>query len=143
MTGLDIVKKYEGLVLKAYLCPAGIPTIGYGHTKGVSLGMTCTKEQADEWLENDFFMAKNDVKAVVKVPLTDNQLGALASFVFNLGVRKLIQSTLLKKLNAGDYQGAAQEFDKWVFAAGKKLNGLIARRAAEKKLFLQGENNGL
>ena len=143
MDGKDIVKKYEGLYLKAYLCPAGIPTIGYGHTQGISLGMTCTGEQADEWLENDFFMAKNDVKAVVKVPLTDNQLGALASFVFNLGVRKLIQSTLLKKLNAGDYQGTAQEFDKWVFAAGKKLNGLIARRAAEKELFLQGENNGL
>ena len=138
MTGLDIVKKYEDLVLKAYLCPAGIPTIGYGHTKGVSLGMTCTKEQADQWVEDDYFMAKNDVKAVVRVPISANQLDALASFVFNLGVRKLIQSTLLKKLNAGDYNGAASEFDKWVFAAGKKLNGLIARRADEKELFLNG-----
>lgn len=135
MTGLEIVKKYEGLVLKAYLCPAGVPTIGYGHTKGVSLGMSCTEDQAEHWVEDDFFMAKNDVKAVVKVPLTQNQLEALASFVFNLGVRKLIQSTLLKKLNAGDYKSAADEFDKWVFAAGKKLNGLIARRAAEKELF--------
>lgn len=139
MTGLDIVKFYEGLCLKAYLCPAGIPTIGYGHTKGVALGMTCTKEQADEWVENDFYMAKNDVRAVVRVPLRENQLDALASFVFNLGVRKLIQSTLLKKLNAGDYVGAANEFDKWVFAAGKKLKGLVARRAAEKELFLKGE----
>lgn len=135
MTGLDIVKEAEGLRLSAYLCPAGIPTIGYGHTKGVKLGDTCTKEQAEEWLENDFFMAKNDVRAVVKVPLRENQLDALASFVFNLGVRKLIQSTLLKKLNAGDYSGAAAEFDKWVFAGKVKLNGLVKRRAKERKLF--------
>lgn len=135
MTGLDIVKEAEGLRLSAYLCPAGIPTIGYGHTKGVKLGDTCTKEQAEKWLENDFFTAKQDVKAVVKVPLKENQLDALASFVFNLGVRKLTQSTLLKKLNAGDYSGAAAEFDKWVFAGNVKLNGLIKRRAKERKLF--------
>lgn len=135
MTGLDIVKEAEGLWLSAYLCPAGIPTIGYGHTKGVKLGDTCTKEQAEKWLENDFFTAKQEVKAVVKVPLRENQLDALASFVFNLGVRKLTQSTLLKKLNAGDYSGAAAEFDKWVFAGKVKLNGLIKRRAKERKLF--------
>ena len=135
MTGLDIVKEAEGLRLSAYLCPAGIPTIGYGHTKGVKLGDTCTREQAEEWLEKDFFMAKQDVKAVVRVPLSENQLDALASFVFNLGVRKLTQSTLLKKLNAGDYSGAAAEFDKWVFAGKVKLNGLIKRRAKERKLF--------
>ena len=136
MTGLDIVRFYEGLRLQAYLCPAGIPTIGYGHTKNVKLGDVCTKQQAEEWLENDFFMAKTDVKAVVKVPLRQNQLEALSSFVFNLGVRKLIQSTLLKKLNAGDYTGAASEFDKWVYSGGVKLTGLIKRRAAEKQLFL-------
>lgn len=136
MDGKSIVRKFEGCKLTAYLCPAGIPTIGYGHTHNVKLGDTCTQQQADEWLEDDFFYATSDVKAAVKVPLTDNQLDALASFVFNLGVRKLIQSTLLKKLNAKDYTGAANEFDKWVFAAGKKLNGLIARRAAEKALFL-------
>ena len=136
MDGKSIVRKFEGCELTAYLCPAGIPTIGYGHTHNVKLGDTCTQQQAEEWLEDDFFYATSDVKAVVKVPLTDNQLDALASFVFNLGVRKLIQSTLLKKLNAKDYTGAANEFDKWVFAAGKKLNGLIARRAAEKALFL-------
>lgn len=135
MTGLDIVKEAEGLRLSAYLCPAGIPTIGYGHTKGVKLGDTCTKEQAEKWLENDFFTAKQEVKAVVKVPLRENQLDALASFVFNLGVRKLTQSTLLKKLNAGDYNGAAAEFDKWVFAGKVKLNGLVKRRAKERQLF--------
>lgn len=135
MTGLEIVKFYEGLKLKAYLCPAGIPTIGYGHTKNVKLGDTCTEQEAEEWLDDDFFASVIDVKAVVKVPLTDNQLDALASFVFNLGVRKLIQSTLLKKLNSEDYTGAAQEFDKWVYAGKTKLNGLIKRRASERKLF--------
>lgn len=136
MSGIDLVKKYEGLKLTSYLCPAGIPTIGYGHTHKVKLGDTCTQQEADEWLEDDFYLATTDVKAVVKVPLTDDQLDALASFVFNLGIRKLIQSTLLKKLNSGDYQGAAQEFDKWVYAGGKKLNGLVKRRAEEKELFL-------
>lgn len=135
MTGIDIVKFYEGLRLRAYLCPAGIPTIGYGHTKNVKLGMTCSEQEAEEWLHDDFYAAVTDVRAVVKVPLTDNQLDALSSFVFNLGIRKLIQSTLLKKLNAGDYVGAAQEFDKWVYAGKEKLPGLIKRRAAERKLF--------
>lgn len=135
VTGQDIVKFYEGCRLEAYLCPAGIPTIGYGRTKNVKLGDRCTQQQAEVWLEDDFFKAKTEVRAVVKVPLTQNQLDALASFVFNLGVRKLTQSTLLKKLNAGDYKDAAAEFDKWVYANGKKLNGLIKRRAAERKLF--------
>lgn len=135
MTGINIVKFYEGLRLQAYLCPAGIPTIGYGHTKGVKLGDTCTREQAEKWLETDFFTAKQEVKAVVKVPLKENQLDALASFVFNLGARKFSQSTLLKKLNAGDYSGAAAEFDKWVFAGKVKLNGLVKRRASERQLF--------
>ena len=135
MTIIELIKHSEGLSLDAYLCPAGIPTIGYGHTHNVKIGDTCTQQEADEWLEDDFYAACNDVKAVVKVPLTDNQLDALGSFVFNLGVRKLIQSTLLKKLNSGDYQGAAQEFDKWVFAGKVKLKGLIIRRAAERKIF--------
>lgn len=136
MGAKELIKKYEGLSLDAYLCPAGVPTIGYGHTHNVKIGDTCTQQQADEWLDDDFYAACLDTKAVVKVPLTDNQLDALGSFVFNLGVRKLIQSTLLKKLNAKDYAGAADEFDRWVFAGKVQLKGLIARRAAEKALFL-------
>ena len=139
MNILDLIRKFEGLRLQAYQDSVGVWTIGYGHTSGVTQGMTCTKEQAEQWLENDFFMAKNDVKSVVRSPITDNQLDALGSFVFNLGIRRLIQSTLLKKLNAGDYVGAANEFDKWVYAGGMKLRGLVARRAAEKELFLKGE----
>jgi len=136
MTGLDIVKKFEGCKLKAYLCPAGKPTIGYGHTYGVKLGRTITKAEAEILLENDYQDAVHGVEELVKVPLTENQLGALASFVFNLGRGKLLGSTLRKKLNQGDYKGAAEEFDKWVFAGGVKLKGLVARRAAEKELFL-------
>jgi lysozyme len=136
MTGIDIIKKFEGLKLKAYLCPAGKPTIGYGHTYGVKLGRTISKAEADVLLDHDYQDALNAVEELIKVPLTENQLGALSSFVFNLGRGKLIGSTLRKKLNQGDYKGAAEEFDKWVYAGGVKLNGLVARRAAEKELFL-------
>lgn len=136
MTGLDIVKQFEGCKLKAYLCPAGIPTIGYGHTYGVKLGRVISQAEAEVLLDHDYQDALNGVEELIKVPLTENQLGALASFVFNLGRGKLLGSTLRKKLNQGDYKGAAEEFDKWVFAGGVKLNGLVARRAAEKELFL-------
>ena len=138
MTGLDIIKQYEGCKLQAYLCPAGIPTIGYGHTYGVKLGRTISQAEAEVLLDHDYHEALLGVESVVKVQLTEAQEGALVSFVFNLGIGKLQGSTLLKKLNQGDYKGAAGEFDKWVFAAGKKLNGLVARRAAERKLFEEG-----
>lgn len=134
-SGIDIIKKFEGCKLKAYLCPAGKPTIGYGHTYGVKLGRVISKAEAEVLLDHDYQDALNAVEELIRVPLTENQLGALASFVFNLGRGKLIGSTLRKKLNQGDYKGAAEEFDKWVFAGGVKLNGLIARRAAERALF--------
>lgn len=135
MTGIDIIKKFEGCELEAYLCPAGVPTIGYGHTYGVRLGRTISQAEADVLLDHDYQDSIEAVEELIKVPLSENQIEALASFVFNLGRGKLIGSTLRKKLNQGDYKGAAEEFDKWVFAGGKKLNGLIARRAAEKALF--------
>jgi len=136
MTGKDLIKKYEGLKLTSYLCPAGIPTIGWGHTYGVKLNRTISVEEAEVLLDHDYQEAEDDVLEVVTVPLNENQLGALTSFVFNLGVGKLIGSTLRKKLNQGDYNTAAEEFDKWVFAGGKKLNGLVKRRAEERQLFL-------
>lgn len=135
MKGIPIIKQYEGLKLEAYLCPAGIPTIGYGHTRGVKLGQKISAAQAEVFLDHDYEEAEDAVKRLITVPLTDNQLGALASFVFNLGEGRLLGSTLRRKLNSGDYKGAAAEFDKWVYSGGKKLNGLIARRAAERKLF--------
>lgn len=135
MKGIPIIKQYEGLKLEAYLCPAGIPTIGYGHTRGVKLGQKISAAQAEVFLDHDYEEAEDAVNRLITVPLTDNQLGALTSFVFNLGEGRLLGSTLRRKLNNGDYKGAAAEFDKWVYSGGKKLNGLIARRAAERKLF--------
>jgi len=139
MTGKDLIKKYEGLKLTSYLCPAGVPTIGWGHTYGVKLNRTISVEEAEVLLDHDYQAAQDQVERLVTVPLTENQLGALTSFVFNLGMGALAMSTLLKKLNKGDYSGAAEEFNKWVYAkvngVSTKLNGLVKRRAEEKQLF--------
>lgn len=139
---VDLVKQFEGLYLKAYLCPAGVPTIGYGHTSGVSLGQTITDAQAEQFLATDLTSAAAGVDRLVTVALNPQQRGALASFVFNLGAGNLEGSTLLRLLNGGDYAGAAGEFGKWVYATEDghkvKLAGLVARRASESALF-QGQ----
>ena len=120
MTGLDLIKQFEGLKLESYVCPAGKLTIGYGHTIGVKLGQKITKEQAEELVKQDYDSACRDVRNLVKVPINENQLGALASFVFNLGKNALMGSTLLRMLNTGNYRDAAMEFEKWVFAKDPK-----------------------
>lgn len=135
-TGLDLIKRFEGLETKAYRCPAGILTIGYGHTTGVKEGDTCTPEQAEVWLREDCQVAELTVSANVNVHLNQNQFDALVSFIFNLGSGNFVKSTLLKKLNTSDYRGAADELDRWVNAGGRKLPGLVKRRVAEKALFL-------
>lgn len=135
MTGKEIIKEFEGLRLEAYLCPAGVPTIGWGHTRGVKLGDKITLEQAEQFLEEDYREALATVKYLVTIQLAEHQYSALASFVFNLGAKSLLTSTLLKKINSNNLLTAGPEFDKWVFAKGKKLNGLVRRRAAERKLF--------
>ena len=141
MTGLDLIKQFEGLKLESYICPAGKLTIGYGHTIGVKLGQKITKEQAEELVKQDYDSACRDVRNLVKVPINENQLGALASFVFNLGKNALMGSTLLRMLNTGNYRDAAMEFEKWVFAKDPKtgvrsvLSGLERRRKAERQLF--------
>ncbi|MGY0793070.1 lysozyme [Azospirillum argentinense] len=136
---LALVRHFEGLYLKAYLCPAGVPTIGYGHTAGVKMGQTINGLQAEIFLRADMADAAAQVDKLVMVPLTDQQRGALASFVFNLGAGALRDSTLRSMLNKGDYKGAAGQFGRWVFATvdGVKtqLPGLVKRRAAEKALF--------
>lgn len=134
-----LVRKFEGCRLQAYLCPAGIPTIGVGHTKGVKIGDRCSQQQADLWLTQDLEDAAAVVATLVRVPLTQGQLDALTSFVFNLGVRRLAESTLLIMLNRGNYAAAADQFSRWVYAGGQKLKGLVDRRAAEAALFLPGE----
>lgn len=133
--GLALIKEYEGYVGHAYLDTGGVPTIGYGHTRGVKMGASCTPEQAEAWLQEDLASAEADVSKLVKVPLTDNQFSALVSFTFNLGGAQLGKSTLLKLLNAGNYAGAGSQFQFWVFDNGKKLPGLIKRRAAEAALW--------
>jgi lysozyme len=139
--GLDLIKKYEGLKLTAYKCPAGILTIGYGHTKTVKPGMTINKEMAEVLLRMDVLDAENAVRELVEVKLTQNQFDALVSFVFNVGRRNLERSTLLKRLNENKILEAGEEFMKWTKARQpgglKELPGLVKRRAEEKVLFLR------
>lgn len=135
-TGIQLIKKFEGCSLKAYKCPAGIWTIGYGHTLGVKEGQTITKEQAEIFLKQDIRSFELTVNNLVNVPLNQGQFDALVSFCYNLGSGNLKNSTLLKLLNKKDYIGAAEQFDRWVYASGKKLPGLVKRRTAEKELFL-------
>ncbi len=135
--GIELIKKYEGCVLKAYKCPSGVWTIGYGHTNGVKSGMKITKVQALNYLKQDLSVFEKVVTNYVKVPLNQNQFDALVSFLFNCGSGALKTSTLLKKLNSCDYNGAANEFLKWNKSNGKVLNGLVRRRQEEKELFLK------
>lgn len=159
--GLNLIKQYEGLVdgdkstvnYDAYMDPVGIWTIGYGHAivyqgkflKGAENTALArqlypggiTLQQAEDLLRADVLNTCRDVQSVVRVPLNDNQFAALVSFTYNLGIGNLKNSTLLKKLNAGDYAGAAAEFPKWNKAGGQVLAGLTKRRAAEQALFLQ------
>ena len=134
--GLDLIKDFEGLRLEAYLCSAKVWTIGYGHTKGVKKGDTCTLEEAEAFLVADVKWVLTAVERTVKVSLTPGQRAAVNSFIFNCGASAFRTSTLLRKLNAGDYKGAADEFPRWNKAGGKVINGLVHRRAAERKVFL-------
>jgi len=139
MNGKSIIKYCEGLRLTSYVCPAGKPTIGWGHTYGVKLGRTISEAEAEVLLDHDYQQAEDDVLELVTVPLTENQLGALTSFVFNLGQGNFSKSTLLRKINASDFAGAADEFDKWIYATVNgvktRLNGLVVRRKLERSLF--------
>lgn len=142
-SGKQLIRESEGLRLKSYPDPGtgGFPfTIAYGTTvikgKPVKLGMTCTKEQAEEYLTDDLVKFETEVCDLVKVKLTQGQFDALVDFAYNVGSNNLRKSTLLKLLNAGDYTGASNEFLKWNKAAGKVLAGLTKRRAAERNLFI-------
>lgn len=135
MTDLSLIKRFEGLRLKAYICPAGVPTIGYGTTKGVRMGQTITEEEAERLLREDVAVFERGVDEAVKVPLNPNQRAALVSFAYNVGLGAFRTSTLLRLLNKGDYAGAAKQFDRWTKGGGKVLPGLVKRRAAERELF--------
>lgn len=133
--GLSLIKQFEGCKLKAYKCPAGVWTIAYGRTTKVKSGDTCTQAQADAWLIEEYDHFEKGVLAMLKVETNANMLGALTSFAYNLGLGALKGSTLLRKHNAGDHDGAAKEFLKWNKAGGRVLNGLVRRREAESALY--------
>lgn len=136
--GLQFIAEHEGLSLTAYPDPgtgAEPYTIGYGHTRGVKPGDTCTEAQAMEWLREDIQEAERAIERLVTVELNDDQHAALVSFVFNLGAANFGGSTLLKRINAGDFEGASLEFPRWNRAAGRVMAGLTKRRLAEAALF--------
>lgn len=138
--GLELIKRWEGFREKAYFDVAGIPTIGYGHTKDVHMGQSCTVQQADRWLREDALEAEKAVNRLVTVPISQSEFNSLVSFAFNLGAGALGGSTLLKMLNAGDKMGAAMEFQRWskakVGGELKPVTGLLLRRFDEARVFL-------
>ena len=137
--GIEFIKQFERLMLKPYTCPAGYLTVGYGHLvkPGYKLTWDITEEEADKLLREDVELAERAVSRLVRVALNQGQFDALVSFTFNLGSGALQRSTLRQKLNRGEYVDAADEFSRWVLAGGRRLSGLVRRRAAEKLVFME------
>ena len=134
--GIDLIKQFEGVRLESYVCPAGVLTIGVGHTSAagppkVVPGMKITYQEANEILARDLVKYESAVDRLVTVPLSQNQFDALVSFTFNVGEGALAKSTLLKKLNAGKYSEVPAELMKWTKGGGRELPGLVRRRRAE------------
>jgi len=138
LAGLTMIAGYEGLRTTAYLDPVGIPTICYGHIKTAKLGQTKTKQECIDLLHEEAKEYVDGVKRYTYVPLSQGQLDALVSFSYNVGLNAYRNSTLRRKLNAGDYCGAAREFPRWNKAGGKVLPGLVKRRAEEQRRFMEG-----
>ncbi len=134
--GLALTERFEGCKLEAYQDQVGVWTIGYGHTRGVHGGMTCTQEQAAQWLAEDTMEAQDAVNRFVSVDLTQHEFDALVDFVFNLGAGAFQRSTMLRLLNAGNHVAAADQFQLWDRAGGQVVAGLLRRRLAEKQEFL-------
>ena len=141
-SGIDLICNFEGLRLNAYDDGVGVWTIGFGTTKypngiRVKKGDTCTLDQAKAYMQNDLKAFEQTVNSAVKVPVNQNQFDALVSLAYNIGSTAFKNSTLVKRLNEGDYKAAANQFDVWVNAGGKRMQGLVNRRTAEKALFLK------
>ena len=140
-SGIDLICSFEGLRLNAYDDGVGVWTIGFGTTiypNGIKVkrGDTCTTEQAKAYMAHDLKKFESTVNSAVTVPINQNQFDALVSLTYNIGIGAFTKSTLLKKLNSGDYKGASDQFDVWIKAGGKRLDGLVKRRAKEKAWFL-------
>ena len=131
--GLDLIKRFEGFSRTVYFCPAGYPTIGYGHVvkddEDFSAGID--EAQAEELLRQDAQIAERAVLRLINVLLTDGQFDALVSFTYNLGGGALQRSTLRRKINREEHAEVPEQFMRWVWAGGRKLRGLVRRRAAE------------
>jgi len=137
--GIALIKEFEGLRLKAYKCPGGVWTIGYGHTAGVKPGMVITEAQAEEYLKEDLFSCENAVNNQ-KLYINQNQFDALVSLIYNIGIGNFQKSTLLRKarVNPND-NSIMDEFLKWVYSKGRVLPGLQRRRLREIKLYFSNE----
>ncbi|MEQ1069167.1 lysozyme [Acinetobacter lwoffii] len=141
-SGIDLIRNFESLRLNAYDDGVGVWTIGYGTTKypngiRVKKGDTCTLEQAKSYMQHDLKKFEQTVNSAVNVPINQNQFDALVSLAYNIGPTAFEESTLVKRLNEGNYNAAANQFNVWVNAGGKRMQGLVNRRAAEKALFLK------
>ena len=135
--GIELIKKHESKRLTAYLCPSGVPTIGYGHTRNVQMGKTITDADADRLLEEDLSYTESVVGRLVKKPLTQNQFDALVSFVFNVGEGNFAGSTLLTIINRDPNNiGIKPQFERWIYGSGQVLPGLVTRRRDEAALYL-------
>jgi lysozyme len=138
---LTAVAGFEGLRTTAYIDPVGIPTICFGHTAGVEIGDQKTVAECEALLTDEVVDFGLQVSNRAKVPLSHPEQAAYTSFAYNVGIGAFEQSTLLRKLNAGDRVGACNELSRWVYAKGIKLPGLVKRRAAERELCLSGLSN--
>lgn len=141
--GVDLIKSFEGYhralpdgSCVAYRCPAGVWTLGFGNTVGIKPGMVWTRDEAEAALRRELATFEAGVVRLVTVPLNQNEYDALVSFAYNCGLGALERSTLLRKLNAGDREGAADAFGMWTKGGGRVLPGLVRRRKAEAALFL-------
>lgn len=132
------IKKWEGLRLNAYQDVVGVWTIGYGHTGTAKPGMRITPQEAERLLRQDLAWAERAVANGVKVPISQPMFDAMVSLCFNVGAGAFSKSTLLRKLNAGDIEGAAREFKRWNKGGGRVIQGLVNRRADEERLFRSG-----
>jgi len=134
--GRQLIKQYEGLRLKAYRCPAGVPTIGWGHTEGVKMGQTITEQQAEQLLTEDLAPVERLLNTM-GINFRQEQFDALASWIFNLGRGTFVSSTLCKRIQAGaDDEQITDQIVRWTNASGKPLVGLMKRRVSEANMFL-------
>ena len=133
--GKTLIKKFEGCKLRTYLDAVDVPTIAYGRTKDVKIGDICTQQQAEDWLEEELVEYEGYVNEAVKVELTQPQFDSIVSWTYNLGPSNLNRSSMLRVLNASDYDNVPEQIMRWNKAGGRVLAGLVRRREAEAEMF--------